>query len=308
MAFVTGFGIPNLDFLYGGMPRLPKEGEEIYAQCFDVQLGGGVPATMINLRRLGVPVKFSTFLGQDQFSAMVESALQQNGVEYANLYQGTSMPITVTTAIITPADRTFVSYRDATTITPAMHEQVYQQSRGAKLVYMHMPFLKVYQRLKAEYPDTIFTFDVGWDDSLCMDMVRDYLELADYFTPNQKEALKITNTHTPQAAANVLEQYLDHVIVKLDCGGCLIQEQGKLQVLPILPNVQAVDATGAGDAFMSGLLYGLYHNYPFADCVRFGNVMGGYCVQAVGCLTCAPTEHQLHEGLRLLQSMQQLTV
>ena len=24
-----------------------------------------------------------------------------------------------------------------------------------------------------------------------------------------------------------------------------------------------------------GLMYGLYHGYPFADCVRFGNITGG---------------------------------
>lgn len=32
-------------------------------------------------------------------------------------------------------------------------------------------------------------------------------------------------------------------------------------------------------------MYGLYHGYPFADCVRFGNITGGKSVTGVGCLT-----------------------
>ena len=62
--------------------------------------------------------------------------------------------------------------------------------------------------------------------------------------------------------------------------------------------MKAVDATGAGDAFMAGFMYGLYHDYCPEDCIRLGNVTGGYCVQAVGCLTRFPTEEELLKHLR----------
>ncbi len=32
--------------------------------------------------------------------------------------------------------------------------------------------------------------------------------------------------------------------------------------------------TGAGDAFCSGVIYGLYHDWPFVDAMRLGNAMG----------------------------------
>ena len=51
--------------------------------------------------------------------------------------------------------------------------------------------------------------------------------------------------------------------------------------------------TGAGDAFLAGLMYGLYHGYPFADCVRFGNITGGKSVTGVGCLTEYVQESEL---------------
>lgn len=58
-------------------------------------------------------------------------------------------------------------------------------------------------------------------------------------------------------------------------------------------DVTSVDATGAGDAFMGGFIYGLFHERPVEDCIRFGNVTGGTCVQGIGCLTKYVTEAEI---------------
>ena len=71
MGFVGGAGFANLDLLYAGLEKIPEEGQEVYAREFDMQLGGGVPATMINLSRLGIDSKLLTFVGEDFFSQFV---------------------------------------------------------------------------------------------------------------------------------------------------------------------------------------------------------------------------------------------
>lgn len=68
--FIAGIGCTNVDILYSGIDRLPNEGEEIYAKHFSLQLGGGVPATLINLGRLGIKTKIATELGDDIFQTM----------------------------------------------------------------------------------------------------------------------------------------------------------------------------------------------------------------------------------------------
>ena len=65
MDFVGGAGFTNIDLLYQGLSRMPVAGEEIYSKSFDMQLGGGIPATMINLQRLGIPSRVVTFIGED---------------------------------------------------------------------------------------------------------------------------------------------------------------------------------------------------------------------------------------------------
>ena len=102
--------------------------------------------------------------------------------------------------------------------------RIYENSRGAKIVQMGVGSLEAYRRLKAD--GAILVFDTGWDDAMSLETYREYLELADYYTPNQKEALKITGTDQPADAARVLTQFFDKVIVKLDKDGCLILEDG----------------------------------------------------------------------------------
>nr|WP_302665153.1 carbohydrate kinase family protein [uncultured Agathobaculum sp.] len=293
MSFVATVGSVNIDLMYSGLPRLPQEGEELFAKGFSLQMGGGSPATLINLAGLGVPVKISTWLGEDMFSAFAKSYFAQEGITPCNLYTGTGIPLNISTVLITPSDRTIASYTDGYTIDEKTAQRVYENAKGAKIVQMigAAELLDVYTQLKRE--GAVLVFDTGWEDDLSIEKYRKQLDIADYYTPNQKEALKITNTDTPDEAAKVLSDLFENVIVKLDQDGCLIMENGTKKVIPNL-EVEARDSTGAGDAFLAGLMYGLYHGYSFEDSVIFGNVTGAKCVTGIGCLTARCDEKELH--------------
>lgn len=292
-AFIAGVGATNVDILYSGLERLPHEGEEVYTKDFSLQLGGGVPATLINLGRLNIPVKIATELGDDMFSLFAKSQFEKNGVMPTNLYDGDEIPLNVTSAMITPEDRTFVTYGKGTfEATPETLEKAYEMCRGAKIVIMAPgSFLPLYERLKKE--GTILVFDCGWDDELSLEKYGKYLELADYYTPNRKEALTITGKDTPEEAAKVLSKYFDKVIVKIDKDGCLGYENGEFFTVEPLKDVIRVDSTGAGDAFLAGFIYGIYHERSFSECIRLGNITGGRCVEKVGCLSGYAEESEL---------------
>ena len=291
MSFVAGAGNVNVDLVFSGLPRLPEEGEELYARSFSVQMGGGTPGTLINLSRLGVPTCLQTLLGPDMFSDFARRAFAENGVSPVNLYHGDRIPLNISVAALTPGDRTFLSYSESGPVTDEMQEAVYHASRGAKLVTMQLGYLEAYRRLKQE--GAVLVFDTGWLDDLSIENYREYIELADYYTPNQKEALKITGADTPARAAEILSDYFENVIVTQVKAGGLLRENGREHVIPNIPEFAHQDSTGAGDAFLAGLLYGLYHDYSFRESVLFGNITGGKCVTAVGCLTAYCTEPEL---------------
>lgn len=282
MSFAAGVGFANVDLLYGGMSAIPQESEEIYARDFNMKLGGGVPATMINLGRLGVPVRLGSFTGHDFFSKFAEEKIKETGVDYRNLYNGDGMPITLTSAIITANDRAFVSYTDGAKIDSDVMENVYSVISGAKVADMDANFIDAYRKAKAE--GTKLVFDTGWDGEMTLEKYKECLEVADFYTPNTKEALKITGTDDVEKAADILSDYFEYVIIKLDKRGTLVKHNGRSTVVEPLPGITRVDSTGAGDAFMTGFLYGMYNDMDICECSAYGNVLGGLCVAGYGCL------------------------
>ena len=295
MSFIAGAGLTNVDLLYQDMPRLPEPGEEIYTNSFSVQLGGGLPATLINIGRLGIPARIATELGGDMFSKFAEEQFRSNNVTPLNLYGGDDIPVNITSAVILKDDRSFISYgRAGSEPDDEAKEAFYRMAAGAKICLMNPGgFNDVYRRLKNE--GTIMVLDFGWDDELCYEKYGELLDIADYYTPNRKEALKLTGKSTPAEAARELKKYFKNVIVKVDKDGCLgIDGDGEFFV-PSFPQFKAVDSTGAGDAFLAGLCYGIYYDKPLRECIKLGNLTGGKAVTAVGALTAYCTRSELEE-------------
>lgn len=293
MVFCAGAGSTNVDLLYKGFERLPKLGEELYCDEFSLQLGGGLPATLINLGRLGVSARIATELGQDMFSEFAKSKFRENGVEPVNLYDGDKIPLNITSAIILPEDRTFFTYgKGSIDPSESAKEAFYEMATGAKVVLMHPGgFLPVYRRLKAE--GTKLVLDTGWDEELSFSKYGEYLELADYYTPNRKEAMQITGASTPETAAERLRVYFDQVVVKVDKDGCIGMDGSKMFFVPSIDEFRNVDSTGAGDAFLAGFVYGLMHDCELRQCIAYGNITGGKAVTAVGALSAYVTEPEL---------------
>ncbi len=293
MSFIAGAGATNVDLLYQGFDRLADVGEELYCKDFSLQLGGGLPATLINLGRLGISTKIATELGQDIFSKFATEQYINNGVSPTNLYKGSNIPLNITSAIILPSDRTFYSYGKGS-IDPddEAKETFYNIAKGSKITMMQLGgFLDVYKKLHDE--GTKLVLDTGWDDEMSFEKYNDYLEIADYYTPNQKEAMRISGTTNPKDAAYSLIRYFDKVVVKVDKDGCMGIDDNNLFFVPSIDEFKNVDSTGAGDAFLSGFMYGLFYDYPLKDCVLFGNITGGKAVTEVGALSGYVTEDEL---------------
>ena len=295
MAFIAGAGATNIDLLDENMPIIPDVGEEVYTNSFSLQLGGGLPATLINLGRLGIDARIATELGNDMFSVFAKEQFEKNNVSPTNLYSGNDIPLNITSAIILKNDRSFITYGKGT-IDPddKAKEEFYSIAKGAKICLMAPGgFLEVYKKLKSE--GTIMVLDMGWDDDLTFEKYSELLSIADYYTPNQKEALKITGCNNAKDAAYALKKYFDKVVVKVDKDGCIGIDGDEYFFCPSLEQYKNVDSTGAGDAFLAGFTYGLFHDYRLKDCIEFGNITGGKAVTAVGALSAYVNEKELLE-------------
>jgi sugar/nucleoside kinase (ribokinase family) len=293
MAFISGAGATNVDLLYQGMERIPDVGEELYSKDFSLQLGGGLPATLINLARLGIETKIATELGDDIFSNFAKDKFIKNNVSPLNLYNGDGIPLNITSAIILPSDRTFITYgKGSIEADDKSKEAFYNLAKGSKITMMQLGgFLDVYKKLHEE--GTKLVLDTGWDDEMSFSKYNDYLEIADYYTPNQKEAIKITDTSNAQDAAEKLKRYFDKVVVKLDKDGCIGIDSNEMFIVPSIDEFKNVDSTGAGDAFLAGFMYGIFYDYSLKESILMGNLTGGKAVTKVGALSAYLTENEL---------------
>lgn len=302
MSFIAGIGKTNVDLLYADMKKLPDVGEEVYTDKFMLQLGGGLPATLMNLARLGVPVKLATYLGDDIFSEFAKQEYRNSHTEFVNFHNGSTIPVNITSAVILPEDRSFISYGiPKTAFSNEEKNRFYQMAKGCSFCYIENPALaEVYHELKKE--GAVLVHDTGWDENLSVENYKEMLMLADYYVPNQKEAMKITGAPTPLKAAEALRQYFDKVVIKLDKDGCLgVDEAGTVFTVKAIGDFHCVDSTGAGDAFLAGFLYGLYHRFSFRDCILAGNITGGKAVTAVGALSAYCSESELLQQLKCHQ-------
>lgn len=63
-----------------------------------------------------------------------------------------------------------------------------------------------------------------------------------------------------------------------------------------------VDATGLGDAYMAGFLYGYLKGLGSGECAGLGSVMSWFVLQSEGCCTNLPTEEQLLQKYREMET------
>lgn len=66
---------------------------------------------------------------------------------------------------------------------------------------------------------------------------------------------------------------------------------------------EIVDATGSGDAYIAGFVYGYLKGMKSSQCCKLGSALASFVLQAEGCCTNMPTEEELLEKYNACQSM-----
>lgn len=291
-----GIARVNIDLIYGGLPRLPKEGEELYATSFHLLPGGGVGATLQNVVRLGADARFVSFFAEDRFSKLGIAWQEEAGLPYLNLYEGEGIPVNITSALVTPDDRSFVSFTShpdpvGIPLNAEQEAKAFDFLKTCDLVLMQPGYLSLYQKLKAEGVTLIF--DMGFDEDLSFETFGDYFKIADYYTPNLLEAQTLCKTEDPLECLDILAEHFAKPLVKLGREGSLILEDGKVYQIPSIDLGPPVDATGAGDAFLAGLVYGILSDVSWLDACLYGSYCGGVAVTDFGCLTAEPKREEM---------------
>jgi len=241
-------GIIPLDYL-AAIPRFPELGGKADATHMTVQGGGPVPNAMVGLARMGCRTAVIAAIGDDHPGQVLLAELAREGVETAHMIVKKRTPSATAYGFIEPDGRR----------TIVLHRRIFIEPRDLRL--SHYPVPRVLHLDGRDIEATVrlarwgkragatVTFDIG---SMRND-VTPVLPLVDHLVVADSWALPYTGEReTPRALARLAEICGGTVVITEGIRGATGLEAGRRSHHPAY-RIEAVDTTGAGDAFCGAL-------------------------------------------------------
>lgn len=110
--------------------------------------------------------------------------------------------------------------------------------------------------------------------------LRGLIGLATALTVNDYEA-KLLSDRTGWSEEDIAAK-LQALVITRGAEGSMLYEGGSRQMISAASISRAVDPTGCGDAYRSGLLYGLSQGWSWLDSARLGSVLGAAKIEHAG--------------------------
>ena len=98
---------------------------------------------------------------------------------------------------------------------------------------------------------------------------------------NEAELLALYETSDFDSAVNQIRSDSQIAAITRSSKGSLIVSGSDSWVAPVTA-APVVDATGAGDQYAAGVLYGITHGLSLQECARLGNLAAGEVISHIG--------------------------
>lgn len=300
MAEAICLGILVADLIARPVDTYPKRGELMLCEELTPSIGGCAANTGIGLQRLGIETGIIGKTGDDRFANDIDIALNKNGIDVRGITRDLDTSTSATVVLVSEdGERSFIHSIGANAKFTA-DDINWELVQKAKLLHIAGHFLmpafdgkpcaEVLRRAKELGVST--SLDTAWDvTGAWMKILRPTLPYIDYFVPSYEEArlcaaeLGVRDGSPENLARAFQDEGVGVVAIKMGKDGCYIRA-GKAEnyceyQIPAF-NVEAVDATGAGDAFAAGFLAGVLNGFDLETTGKIANATGAKCVTQVG--------------------------
>jgi sugar/nucleoside kinase (ribokinase family) len=292
----------NPDIVVSGGDVEPAFGQvERLVDRIALTVGSSSAITACGAARLGLRVAFVGVVGNDPFGRWMLEALAARGVDVGSCRVEPSLPTGATVILARGADRAILTSIGA---MAALAADDLPDDLLGRASHLHVGSLFLQDRLRAELAGVLWraralelttSVDPNWDPSGTWDGgIGAILEATDVVLPNREEARRIAGVENELEAGLALAARGPVVAMKLGREGGLVVG-GDAAARVDAPEVEVVDAIGAGDAFDAGFLAGWLDGRPPEDCLRLAVASGSLSVRAVGGIEGQPERHEAEE-------------
>jgi sugar/nucleoside kinase (ribokinase family) len=293
---VVCLGILVADAIARPVGELPERGSLGLVDEISLHGGGCALNTASVLARLGLEAGAAGKVGDDALGAYLLALLDERGVDREGVLSDPAVATSATVVLVdSSGERTFLHLPGANAGLRADElDRSYVFSGRA----LHLAGALVMEALDGEPGAELLaearsrglttSLDTVWDATGRWERVLPSLPHVDLFAPSLAEGRAITGQEEPAAVAAWLrERGVGTVVLKCGATGCYASGEGFEGAVEAIP-VAAVDGTGAGDAFVAGLLYGRLAGWPLERSARLANAVGALATTAVGAVEGVP--------------------
>ncbi|MRX71205.1 aminoimidazole riboside kinase [Bacillus lacus] len=285
---------------------------------------GGAPANVaVGLARLGTQSSFIGKVGKDVLGTFLKKTLTEYGVDTDQMFLAEDIRTGV--VFVTngaEGERSFDFYIDPSA-DRFLHSDEINEKRLSQHKILHIgsismissPAKEATQRAVelAKKNGMLISYDPNlrlglWDSKeTAKKTILSMMSAADFLKISEEELEFLTGESDIESGVNILRSYnIPLIVVTLGAKGSYVYTSAGSRHVPAM-KVDAVDTTGAGDAFVSGMLYSLdKHEGPIgeldtaqaAEMAAFAAVSGALAASTKGAMTALPTLEEVQERLR----------
>ncbi len=255
--------------------------------------GGSVANTIAGAGALGLQTAFIGRVLDDGLGHFYADAMNDHGIDFVNPpVAGGDMPTSRSMIFVTPdGERSMNTYLGIS--TGLSSQDVSSDVAGnAKIMFLEgylfdqdagkTAFREAARATKASGGMA----GIAISDPFCVERHRDdFLSLIkndlDYVIGNEAELKSLFETDDLEVAISKTTDICPIVVCTRSGDGVSLIREGERVDVPV-QSVTPVDATGAGDQFAAGFLYGLSTGANLETCGRMGNLCAGEVISHIG--------------------------
>lgn len=255
--------------------------------------GGSVANTIAGAGALGMQTAFIGRVRDDSLGQFYASAMADHGIDFVNPPVAEhETPTSRSMIFVTPdGERSMNTYLGIS--TGLTYDDVPEAVAGAAKLMFLEGYLFDHAAGKAAFRQAAKDSRAGGgkagiaiSDPFCVERHRaDFLNLIehdlDFVIGNEAELRSLFETEDVEEALARTAEICPIVVCTRSAEGVTVLREGDRVDVPVTP-VTPVDATGAGDQFAAGFLFGLSRGRDLETCARMGNLCAGEVISHIG--------------------------
>ncbi len=296
-------GSLHMDFIVK-VKAIPRVGETVLGSGFKRSPGGKGANQAVAAAKLGADVVMIGRVGADAVGRELIEAVKAQGIDVGYILEDKGTYTGLALILVDDEGGNIIAVASGADMNCSTDDI----KRAEEAITASKVLLT---QLEIPLPVVEYAIDVAYEEGVSVilnpapahDLSNDLLRKVYLLSPNETEAeflsgIRIRGLRTAEKAAErLLARGVDNVVLTLGREGALIAtKDGTVHVKGVA--VQAIDTTGAGDAFCGALAVAIATGKDLRDAITYANYAGALTTTKIGAQDALPTREELEHFMK----------